>query len=242
MSAEDKQVKGLMSAYKELRGSKMVLAPKHISNILKVVAENNTIYNLIAEKILGYDYNGEFVMLDAGTVTIEEIASSSKVVPFVFCLLNDIDNQDKEIVSVVRKFIGGDTEEAFGEFCDKVINPFVVKIIDEISDYESEECCECCCEEQPQSISGLFTQELKDRIDYIVGVISDKINGLKKVNKDLKNDLCIIVYSIDLGLASGEYSGILGLLSGLKRCIIPLKKFKSEIEEINVVLNAINSL
>ena len=75
-----------------------------------------------------------------------------------------------------------------------------------------------------------------------VDVISEKINGLKKIDKDLKNDIFIIVYSIDLGLSNHEYSGVLGLLSGLKRCIIPLKKFKSEIEEINVVLNAINNL
>ena len=32
--AEEKQVKGLNGAYKELKESKIVLAPKHISKIL----------------------------------------------------------------------------------------------------------------------------------------------------------------------------------------------------------------
>lgn len=241
MGAEEKQVKSLMSAYKELKESRMVLAPKHISNILKVVAENNNVYNLIAEKILGYDYNGEQASLDAETITVDEIIQSSRVVPFVFCLLNDIDNQEKEIVSVVRKFIGSDTEEAFGEFCQKVIYPFILGITEEISGSELVD-GEANEDKPSESIKNIFTQELRERIDYIVGVISEKINGMRKIDKDLKNDLYIIVYSIDLGMSTGEYSGILGLLSGLKRCIIPLKKFKSEIEEINVVLNAINSL
>lgn len=241
MGAEEKQVKGLMSAYKELKDSKMVLAPKHISNILKVVAENNNIYNFMAERILGYDYNRELSMLQAGTVTIEEITASNRVIPFVFCLLNDIDNQEKEVVSVVRQFMDSDTEEAFGAFCEKVIYPFITNITEEISDAEDEN-SEGQEEVSTGSIANLFTQELRERIDYIVDVISEKINGLKKIDKDLKNDIFIIVYSIDLGLSNHEYSGVLGLLSGLKRCIIPLKKFKSEIEEINVVLNAINNL
>ena len=241
MSAEEKQLKSLMGAYKELKGSKMVLAPKHISNILKVVAESNEVYNLIAERILGYDYNGALGLLDAGTITLEEVVESQGSIPFVFCLLNDIDNQEKEIVSVVRKFMGSDTEEAFGEFCEKVIYPFISGVITALNCNESETIEEN--QELPLgSIKNLFTDELKERIDYIVEIISNKVNSLKKVDKDLKNDLYIIVYSIDLGLSNSEYSGILGLLSGLKRCLIPLKKFKSEIEEIDVVLDTINNL
>ena len=241
MSAEEKQIKSLMSAYKELKGSKMVLAPKHISNILKVVAENNTVYNLIAERILGYDYNGEFAMLDSGTITIDEIVSSQRVIPFVFCLLNEIDNQEREVVAVVRRFMESDTEEAFGDFCERVIYPFVNSVITELN-CDTQEGKEEVDEMPLTAINNLFTKDLKERIDYIVGIISNKVNSFKKIDKDLKNDIYIIVYSIDLGLSNAEYSGILGLLSGLKRCLVPLKKFKSEIEEINVVLEAINNL
>ena len=241
MSAEEKQIKSLMSAYKELKGSKMVLAPKHISNILKVVAENNTVYNLIAERILGYDYNGEFAMLDSGTITIDEIVSSQRVIPFVFCLLNEIDNQEREVVAVVRRFMESDTEEAFGDFCERVIYPFVNSVITELN-YDAQKGEEEVDEMPLSAINNLFTKDLKERIDYIVGIISNKVNSFKKIDKDLKNDIYIIVYSIDLGLSNAEYSGILGLLSGLKRCLVTLKKFKSEIEEINVVLEAINNL
>jgi len=242
LNTNDIQLKELYGAYKELKNSKMVLAPKHISKLLKVVAENNEIYNLIAEKILGYDYNGEHAMLDDGTCSLEEITQSERVIPFVFCLLNEIDNQEKEVVAVVRELFQNDTEEAFGDFCEQLVYPFISNISqclgegEKIVDDEAEKTI------SPQSVKALFTKDLTDRINFIVSVISEKVNNLKKVDQDLKNDLFIITYSIDLGLGNQEYSGILGLLSGLKRCLIPLKKFKAEIEEINLVLEAINNI
>jgi len=242
MSTEDKELRGLWGAYKELKSSRMVLAPKYISKLLKVVAENNDIYNLLAERILGYDYSGEQNMLADGTISLQEITTSDKVIPFVFCLLNEIDNQEKEIVSVVRLFFNADSEDAFGEFCQTVVYPFISKITECVGAGGIEENEEPMETNPIESIKLLFTKDLTERINFIVTIISEKINGLKKIDNELKNDIFIITYSLDLGLEAREYSGIMGLLSGLKRCLIPLKKFKSEVEEINLVIDAINNL
>lgn len=234
---KEEQLASLVGAYKELKSSKMVLAEKHIANILKVIAEKDLIYNLIAEKILGFDFVGKMKGLINHELELTDITQSQEVIPFAFCVLNEIDNKNIETVAFIKQIFGSDSEKSFGEFCDKLVEPFVSGIKNcLIGDGElSEE-----FEDPSNYIRNLFTDELIKRVQYITGEIAERVSGLKKVPTELKQDIDIICYSIDLCLDSGEYIGVFGLLSGLKQCIFPLKKFKAEIGEINMILESMN--
>lgn len=228
----------LKKAFEELKNSRMVLAPKHISKILKVIAENENIYNLIAEKILGFDFNGEYQHLIEKTQTVEELIESQNVIPFVFCLLNEIDNNEIELVSFIKQVYGDDSESSFGSFCETLIYEFVQRVFDALGETPSKE------EEMDASsaIEELFSAGIDERVKYIIAVITEKLTGLKKVKNDLKRDIDITCFSIDLCLNLEQFAGILGLLSGLKYMLMPLKKFKAEIAEIDVILDSINNL
>lgn len=235
---KDIKLDTLKQAYKELKESKMVLAPKHISKLLKVVAENEAVYNLIAERILGYDFNGEYQKLIQGEREILEITETEEVIPFVFCLLNEIDNQKIETVAFIRQTLRADTEDAFREFCEKFVGSFVNEIV--LTLCEEEEPVE---EEDPtDSIEKIFASGLDERVRYIVSVITEKIAVVKKVKPEIRKDLDIVCFSIDLCLSLAQFAGVFGLLSGLKYILIPLKKFKAEITEIDLILDSINEI
>lgn len=234
----EKNADNLKSAYKELKESKMVLAPKHISKILKAIADNDLVYNLIAEKILGYDFTGELKQILSGEKSVKELNENESCIPFTFCLLNEIDNKTIELVAVIRQLYNSDSEEAFKEFCEDFVGGFVKKVSSyfDTEDGNAEE------DSSDDSIEQFFANGLDERVTYIVSVISEKINATKKVKAELKRDLDIVIFSIDLCLNIGQYAGIFGLLSGLKNMLLPLKKFKGEIAEINVILDSINNI
>lgn len=234
---KEEQLASLVGAYKELKSSKMVLAEKHIANILKVIAEKDLIYNLIAEKILGFDFIGRMKGLLENDIELLDIIQSQEVIPFVFCVLNEIDNKNIETVAFIKQIFGSDSEKEFGEFCDKLVEPFISSIKNcLIGDEElSEE-----YEDPSNYIRNLFTADLIERVQYITGEIAERVAGLKKIPANLKQDIDIICYSIDLCVDAGEYIGVFGLLSGLKQCIYPLKKFKAEIAEIDMLLESMN--
>lgn len=236
---EEKQLAQFISAYKELKASKIVLAEKNISNILKCVAENDFIYNLIAEKIVGYDFAGTMTKLLNGDVDLEEITKTDAVIPFVFCVLNEIDNRHIETVAFVQRIFKDDSEEGFKDFCKDLVAPFVYRIKDymvgEDEDFDEENVFD------PADVMGsVFTKELIERVKFVVGEISARVHECKKVPEELLKDIDIVCYSIDLCINAGEFLGMFGLLSGLKQCIYPLKKFKAEINEIEFILDTMN--
>lgn len=234
---KEEQLASLVGAYKELKSSKMVLAEKHIANILKVIAEKDLIYNLIAEKILGFDFIGRMKGLLENDIELSDIIQSQDVIPFVFCVLNEIDNKNIETIAFIKQIFGSDSEKEFGEFCDKLVEPFISSIKNCLIG-DGELCEEY--EDPSNYIRNLFTADLIKRVQYITGEIAERVAGLKKIPVTLKQDIDIICYSIDLCVDAGEYIGVFGLLSGLKQCIYPLKKFKNEIAEIDMLLESMN--
>ena len=232
----EKNISNLKQAYNELKDSKMVLAPKHISKILKAIAEDDYAYNLIAEQVLGFDFGGVYEAVIKGEKEMAEIVNSDNVVPFAFCLLNEIDNQTIELVQFIKRVYKSDTEEVFKMFCEEVVGAFVEAVSSpEHSDEQVEE-------DPSESIEEIFANGLDERVRYIVTVITEKITVTKKVKPSIKKDLDIVCFSIDLCLNLMQFAGIFGLLSGLKYILQPLKKFKMEIAEIDLILDSINNM
>lgn len=236
----DKQLKPLFDASQELKDSKMVLAEKGISKLLKVIAEDDIIYNLVAERILGYDYNRAIQSVVNKELKITEVMTGDGLIAFGFCLLNEIDNHSISIVSFIKNVYGDDSEEQYRAFCSDVIDVFVREIAKLLSD-DGEELNLSEDKDPSEMIEELFTNELIERINYVVVNILGRVQAIKKIKPDIKKDIDIICYSIDLCLERLEFVGILGLLSGLKRCLIQLKKFSSEIREIDLILDSINA-
>lgn len=235
----EKECEGIFDAYNETINSKIVFVEKNISKILKSIAQNNSIYNLIAEKILGFNFEKEMQMALSinGEFLLPE--NKDKVIPLVFCLLNEIDNGKISAIKFIGETFHDDTEVGYKLFCDEVVTPFVMAIKSELGAEHIEINNEDNAEKT--MLESLFTSDIISRMRYVVEAINQKMSELKKVNSEIKNDVATICYSIDLCLSEKEFLGVFGLFSGLKYSLSELKKFKSEINEINLLLEVLNN-
>ena len=233
------QLEELKLAYENLASATLVLAEKNISNILKTIASSNDIYNLIAEKILGYDFNLDYNSVVSGEISLSDLIASKRTIPFVFCLLNEVDNGKIELVDFIKPVFGKNIDVGYSELTNNLIKEFVkdieVNLVGEdgsVEDYT----------DPVASLNELFTEELKNRISYIVKDIVDLLGTKKRVDADIVKDVDVIAFSIDTCLESGQYAGVFGLLAGLKNTIKPLKFLKSERAEIDTLLDTIFAL
>ena len=221
------QYNNLYNAYKEMVSSKLVLAEKTISELLRQVAQNDGIYNLIAETVLGFNYEKELALaMKDGVLVLPK--TDEKIIPLVFCILNEIDNGKISAITFITKTFNDSKEEGYRAFCEEIVKPFVEAIKnalgaeDVINDFDDS------CDDASM-IEELFTSELVDRMKYITAEVSSRLNSLKKGNNELKNAASTICFSIDLCLGASQFLGVFGLFSGLKTTLMNLKKFKNEV-------------
>lgn len=232
------QYNKLYGAYKDMATSKLVLAEKSISEILRQIAQNDGIYNLIAETVLGFNFDKELnASMHDGVLVLPN--SNEKIIPLVFCILNEIDNGKISAITFITRTFNDSKEEGYNRFCSEIIEPFILAIKDSLGAEDVVE--ETACDDG-SFIEELFTSELVDRMKYITKEVSDKLNELKKCDLVSKNAANTICFSIDLCLAELQFIGVFGLFSGLKMALLNLKKFKNEIKEIDLLLNILNEM
>lgn len=233
------QYNKLYEAYKAMMDSKLVIVEKSISELLRQIAQNDGIYNLIAETVLGFNFEKELnASMQEGVIVLPK--ANDKIIPLVFCILNDIDNGKISAISFITKTFNDSKEEGYQKFCKEIVEPFVFAIKDCLGAGDVEE--EVVCEGENFYLEEVFTSELVDRMRYITKDVQTKINELKKGDTTFKNAVSTICYSIDLCLDEKQLIGIFGLFSGLKIALIGLKKFKNEVKEVDLLLNILNEL
>lgn len=242
MNKEDLQQEfnKLYKAYKELESSKLVLVEKSVSKLLEVIAKNEGIYNLIAESVLGFNYDKE---LSAVLQSEQFVLSSNneKTIPLVFCILNDIDNGKISAIPFISSSFMDASEAGYKKFCKCIVEPFILAIKEEIgaSDAPEEKIENASNIEEKEKLKKLFNSELVGRINYVIGEIDNKLNCMKRCDVALLREAGAITYSMALCLFEKEYIGVFGLLVGLKHVLAKLKKFKNEIKELDLLLKVL---
>ena len=232
------QYNNLYKAYKDMESSKLVLAEKSISEVLRQVAQNDDIYNLIAEMVLGFNYEKE---LNSAIINGEFILPSQKekIIPLVFCILNEIDNGKISAISFITKTFAGENEEGYLKFCNNIVKPFVFSIKEMLG---TEDCLQEENDPTSDFVEQLFSSGLPDRMQFLTDDILGKLSALKKGDVNLKNAVTTICYSVGMCLSNGEVLGLFGLFLGLKIALAGLKKFKNEIKEIDLLLKQLNEM
>lgn len=228
----------LYAAYKEIEGSKLILIEKSVSKLLRVIAQNDGLYNLIAETVLGFNFDKEFALV----LKEEEFnlpSSPDKIIALVFCILNEIDNGKISAISFIKGAFNNSSEEGYSKFCTKIVEPFILAIKETIGAEDAPVETEEHENNEAKYIENLFTSELIGRMNYIIDEVNNKLNQLKKAKLADKNNASTITYSLGLCLVEGQFIGVFGLFLGLKMALIKLKKFKNEVNEIDLLLNVL---
>jgi len=123
-------ISAFMSSCDDLINGKFIFAGNKISNILKSISDSPELYEVIAECLKEFNYEKEFgrakVKLPTKKGTFKMPEDNMSLIPLVFCMLVEIEEQKIDFKQFLADYFDGDDEEVsqFENFANQVIVPF----------------------------------------------------------------------------------------------------------------------
>ena len=124
------KVCGLIASCNDIINGKFILANYKIANILKNISNSKEVYNLLANCLNNFDFEREFsrAQLRSASHTTKLVlpTEKEKLLPFVFCLLYNLDNNSINFDTFLREFYRSENGhgEEFASFANAVVVPF----------------------------------------------------------------------------------------------------------------------
>lgn len=125
------KINNLLANCNDMINGKFILADYKIANILKNIAESQEVYNLLASSLNNFDFEREFsrAQLTSATNLSKFVipTDEAKVLPFIFCVLVNINNKAINFDAFLKKFFsttGDNKAEEFSNFAQALIIPF----------------------------------------------------------------------------------------------------------------------
>lgn len=239
MNGVNNELKNLTDACEEFKVSKYILMEKNISKILKTIAKGGTLYNIVADRVIGYNFKTDMEKFMANP-SFDFIESENNVIPFVFCLLNEMDNGNIDVFAFTRAIFGDDNKIAYEGFSKEIIERFeahIIKVVNKLMSINLD--AEIKKSSELKNEFPMFDSAFVSRITYIMENIMSKVTEEKVKKFPLKNDTTTILFSVMVCLERKEYSGVLGLLLALKIILYKNKKYKTDYNEVLTLINSI---
>lgn len=144
---------------------KFILADIKISKLLKIISNSTSLYDLIAECMINYDFQKEYDLakISEGNSCFSLPKETHKIIPFVFCLLVEIDSKRinfNEFLKTQFPYANNQNEE-YAAFSKNVIIPFRNAIAN-VFDIEIEKPEETKQEENVKN--DIIEQKIQERI------------------------------------------------------------------------------
>ena len=172
----EEQIKGFLDACNKMIGSKFILIDKRVADVLKSIAENRAVYNLIAECMANFDFDKEYRQATS-TYNFMLPEDPKKLVAFVFCLFNCLDDKKININDLLMKYYSKEKETSpYALFNQCVTTKFKnaayfllvgEKIKEEVKEKEP--------------VAQVVNDEINNRLLFLVTDLKDYVDGLKKI-------------------------------------------------------------
>lgn len=219
-----------------LINGKFILADIKISNILKLIAQNQTLYNYIKSTLSNFNFENELKLAKADNKLnygkFNMPTDKNKVVALVFCFLVECDAKRINFFDFIREnFAKTEKASDYVTFAEAMLVPFKNAILDYF--FGEEEVEEKPTETIPEKkvVNTIFTNlttYLNQMLDNIVVERRIKSNDKETLNYIIKN----IIYSMkyeDLNIVNA-FITVLDILADKYACLrLPLKDIKSEL-------------
>lgn len=125
------KVCSLIASCNDIINGKFILAYNKISALLKNLTASKDVYNLLASHLNNFDFEREFsrAQLRSAKEKTKFVLPETpdKILPFVFCVLVNINNHTIDLDQFISEFFTSETNnhaEEFQRFANEVILPF----------------------------------------------------------------------------------------------------------------------
>ena len=237
------EVQEFLISIKNMLESKYILIDRRVSDILRAIADTDSVYNLIAECMINFDFAYEWSASTSGSY-FKLPGQESKRIAFIFCLLNNIDDRKIDVTFLLEKYFSYDLAYSSYElFCKYVIAEFrrlVLKHLNiEIPQVRVNKF------EAPEIDSRQEEPELDD-FDKLAIVLRDLVKYLGEQQK-LKNmvmpkyDLIAVVSTFEQVARNKQTEYVYAFMVTLNSVLSKNKAVKIMLAEINRCASAIIS-
>ncbi|MBQ7643154.1 MAG: hypothetical protein IJS67_04555 [Clostridia bacterium] len=248
MVTRERSLENFKNALSELVGSKYILAEKKISEVLKVVASSQMLYELFEHITEGFDYAGYksvcFTDLSGGKGVFTLPRTDGDALAFVFLLFVEIDERRVNFLKLLEKYFykDGSKQASFSTFVTMVVIPFQAaaeraceKII--CGDGLEEEIIsappEVAAEEEPQEPEK---PKASDATEKYISLRIDEVKENGKLTEEQKEELCFALTRLRDCLSLGDEEGAATAFLALKYMAKSIKKAKLSADELSAVI------
>lgn len=121
------KINNLINSCDELINGKFILSEYKIAKILKDIGESKEVYKLLAECMQNFNFDREFsraeITLPRKKFVLPE--EPEKILPFVFCLLMEINNKKLDLNSFLNEYYSDEEGvDPFFKFASETVKPF----------------------------------------------------------------------------------------------------------------------
>ena len=117
-------IQEFLISVKNMLESKYILIDRRVSDILRAIADTNSVYNLIAECMINFDFAYEWRKATEGSY-LKFPDNDAKKISFIFCMLNNIDDKNIDVTVVLERYFSYDLAYSpYDLFCRHVIVEF----------------------------------------------------------------------------------------------------------------------
>lgn len=121
------KINNLINSCDELINGKFILSEYKIAKILKDIGESKEVYKLLAECMQNFNFDREFsraeITLPRKKFVLPE--EPEKILPFVFCLLMEINNKKLDLNSFLNEYYSDEESvDPFSKFASETVKPF----------------------------------------------------------------------------------------------------------------------
>ena len=118
------EIQDFLVSIKNMLESKYILIDRRVSDILRAIAGNEIVYNLIAECMINFDFAYEWKKATEGSY-FKLPNNDAKKVAFIFCMLNNIDDKKIDVTLILEKYFSYDLAYSpYDLFCKYIIVEF----------------------------------------------------------------------------------------------------------------------
>lgn len=241
------KINNLINSCDELISGKFILSEYKIAKILRDIGESKEVYKLLAQCMQNFNFERELsraeIALPRKKFVLPE--EPEKILPFVFCLLMEINNKKINLNSFLSDYYSDEENvDPFSKFANEVVKPFRNIIYNYFKDADEEEeqtPAPQQVEEQQEATASIEKSEEEEKIDNFFSecenICKDILSELEyERKKDLVDDAKYVVETMITACEEKNFRTLSALIISFGAMSESLKSIRFLTRELKNIL------
>ena len=228
-------IDNFLVALDNLISSKYILAERKISDVLFSIAHETEVYNLIAKCMVNFDFKAQWkAAISSHFFKLPELDEDR--IAFIFCLLSNIDDKNIEFTNFLSTYFAAANSYSAYELFSKTIIIEFKRLIIKLLNVDNLDC------QQNDTVEDEVQKF--DNFGYLQNLVVELVSKIKMTSKLKrsfldKNDLIAVLSTLELIAKDKQTEYLYAFRVTLNSALAKNKLFKSDIEQINQVIDKI---